>query len=112
MRVLSFQGSMAGCGLPKVMIDAAACGVPIIAFDGGGTSELVNGETGWLITDPSEPKKYVEALDQIRQNPTEVARRVSNMSAASGTVTLGTIICIPFRKRRRSSTKFSLASQR
>lgn len=36
---------------PTVILEAAACGVPTVAFDVGGNSEIVKkGETGWIAT--------------------------------------------------------------
>lgn len=36
-------------GLPSVILEAFNCSVPVIAYNTGGISELVNEETGWLV---------------------------------------------------------------
>jgi glycosyltransferase involved in cell wall biosynthesis len=71
-------------GLPDIAIEAAALGVPIVAAEAGGISELVTGETGWPITRSREPEDYLCALDEILRNPQEAANRVMRMSALVG----------------------------
>jgi glycosyltransferase involved in cell wall biosynthesis len=66
-------------GIPTVLINAAALGVPIVASDVGGIAELVDEDTGWLIRDHKDPGAYIRALEEIRANPDEAARRVHNM---------------------------------
>jgi len=65
-------------GMPNTIISAAASGIPIVAADAGGIRELINSETGWLV-EPNDLEAHVEALDEIRRNPSEAARRVSNL---------------------------------
>jgi glycosyltransferase involved in cell wall biosynthesis len=66
-------------GLPNVLIETAAAGVPIAAADVGGVKELVMPETGWLVEDHENPRSYLRALDEIRANPAEAARRRDRM---------------------------------
>ncbi|HEV8435096.1 MAG TPA: glycosyltransferase [Thermoanaerobaculia bacterium] len=41
--------------LPNTIVEALACGTPVIALDRGGVSEIVRrGVSGWLIDDPAE----------------------------------------------------------
>jgi len=45
--VLLFPSLQDNC--PNTVLEAQACGVPVLAFDGSGTSELINGKnSGWL----------------------------------------------------------------
>ncbi len=45
-------------GLPVVLLEAAACGLPIVATDVGGNAQIVvPGETGWLV-----PRRDPDAL--------------------------------------------------
>lgn len=53
----------------RTIIEAAACGVPSIAFDGGGTADaIVDGRTGWLIPNGDETQFALAVGDYIR-NP-------------------------------------------
>lgn len=51
-------------GLPVALMEAASFGIPLLATDVGGTNEIVNSETGFLI-----PANF---------NPTEIARLIDN----------------------------------
>lgn len=49
-------------GLPTSVLEAMSCGIPVVATDIPGTSEvMVNGETGLLVP-PKEPKKLADAI--------------------------------------------------
>jgi glycosyltransferase involved in cell wall biosynthesis len=65
-------------GLPNVLIEAAEVGLPIVAGDVGGISELVGPETGFLVGSPQDVDGYVEALSVILADPAEAARRAAN----------------------------------
>ena len=68
-------------GLPTVLINIGALGLPIVASDVGGVSELVNSETGWLIQNYTRPEPYLAALDEIQRVPDEAALRADKMAA-------------------------------
>lgn len=54
-----------GEGLPKVILEAMASGLPVVASDVPGCrSAIVEGETGLLIP-PSDPEALFEALDKL-----------------------------------------------
>lgn len=72
-------------GMPTVLINAAAAGVPIIASNVGGVSELVTQETGWLIDALDDENAYCAAIQQIIGDPAEVARRQEAMKKKLGT---------------------------
>jgi Glycosyl transferases group 1 len=65
-------------GLPNLVVEAAGCGLPIVAPKMGGICELIDDETGWPVGE-GLAAKYIQALRQIREDPIEVARRVANM---------------------------------
>jgi glycosyltransferase involved in cell wall biosynthesis len=58
-----------GEGVPKVLIEAAATGLPIIASDSPGCSDIViDSENGFLI-DPRSSAKLAEAIVNLAKNP-------------------------------------------
>ena len=63
-------------GLPKVVTEALAMGVPVIASDRGGTWELVEeSKTGWLIENPVGVVTIMEALEKaLKTSPSELAK--------------------------------------
>ncbi|MDQ0042405.1 glycosyltransferase family 4 protein [Variovorax boronicumulans] len=71
-------------GMPTVLINAAAAGIPIIASNVGGVSELVTNETGWLIDALDDEKAYCAAMKEILSNPEEVVRRQQAMRRKLG----------------------------
>ena len=59
-----------------VMVEAMACGTPVIAFPEGAARELViDGETGFLVSDEGEMAGAVERLDEI--DPERCRRHVA-----------------------------------
>ena len=57
-------------GLPNVILEAMAHGLPVIASDSGGISELVHtDDSGALVSPYDEPQKYVQAIRRILRSP-------------------------------------------
>ena len=52
-------------GIPNVLLEAAAAGLPLVASGVGGIHELVDEQTGWLVKDVEEVEPYVAALRQV-----------------------------------------------
>ena len=78
-------------GLPNVVLEAMAAGLPVVATDVGGLSEVVKqGETGWLVA-PKDVVGLAEAISQLLANDT--------MRAAFGQA-----------GRRRVERRFSVAA--
>lgn len=62
-------------GLPNVVLEAMALGVPVVATAVGGTTELVrDAQTGWLIP-PGETGPLVDAIHAALSEPAEARRR-------------------------------------
>ena len=56
--------------LPLTIIEAMACSLPVIAFDVGGISFLLN-DCGFLI-DPNNTNKYFETITNLLKNKFEL----------------------------------------
>ena len=66
-------------GLPTILLEAGIYGIPIIAPSVGGVGELVNNDTGYVLSEKPTIDDYVDALLSIKNNPQEAARRAKNM---------------------------------
>lgn len=67
-------------GIPNVLLEAAAAGLPIVASHVGGIGELVDGETGWLISSLDDSTPYIDALQSIADNPHHAQNMMSAMA--------------------------------
>jgi len=68
-------------GLPLALLEAMACGLPVIATDVGGISEVItSGENGILIP-PDDPQKLANVVDALLDDP----QRGADLAAAART---------------------------
>ncbi len=73
--------SASGEGLPLVLLEAMACGLPVIATTVGGTPEIIKHMKNGVLVPPRNPKAIAEAISKLlseeRLGPTigEEARR-------------------------------------
>ena len=57
-------------GFGIVFVEAAAAGVPQVAGDSGGAAEaVVDGETGYVVHQPSDPASVADALARLLDDP-------------------------------------------
>jgi glycosyltransferase involved in cell wall biosynthesis len=68
-------------GMPNVLLEAMACGLPVIGSDIAGNRDLVQGN-GWLVA-PAQPDQLSNALCEALNNPEQlehmgqVSRRIA-----------------------------------
>lgn len=67
--------SIYGEGVPRILVEGAACGLPLVAFDVPGSREIVvHGENGFLIP-PGDEHALVESLRRLIGDP-ELRKRM------------------------------------
>jgi glycosyltransferase involved in cell wall biosynthesis len=70
-------------GIPNVLVEAMACGLPVVTTDVSGIPELVRDDANGLLVGPDDPEALAGALERLRQDP---ALRERLTSAARETV--------------------------
>ena len=56
-------------GLPQVLVEAAAAGLPVVATDVGGVADALDGGTRGLLVPSRDAAAIVAALERIRDDP-------------------------------------------
>ncbi len=64
-------------GMPISLLEATMHGLPVVAPDVGGISEIIDSTTGWLVSSSDAVDEYVDALNEIEKYPKEAAKRVA-----------------------------------
>jgi L-malate glycosyltransferase len=64
-------------GLPMVVLEAASCGVPVVAFDVGGVGEVVDGGSAARLIRFGDFPGFVHALENVLNNEAAVREGVS-----------------------------------
>ena len=68
-------------GRPNAVLEAQACGIPVVATDVGGTSEIVEGGvTGHLVA-PHDPAALAHAVDLVLRDPPNACAIVAHAGA-------------------------------
>jgi phosphatidylinositol alpha-1,6-mannosyltransferase len=63
-------------GFGIVFLEAAAAGIPSVAGHSGGAAEaVVNGETGFVVPDPSDATAVAGAIDRLISDPALASRQ-------------------------------------
>jgi glycosyltransferase involved in cell wall biosynthesis len=68
-------------GLPNVLLEASAAGLPIVAETVGGISELLDERSGYPLQPGAGALAYVEAIRAALGDSVEAAGRVENAQA-------------------------------
>lgn len=66
-------------GLPNILLEIGSLGIPIIAPNVGGVSELISSDTGYLVSAEHKPAEFISALRDIKTNPEEAQTRANNL---------------------------------
>jgi glycosyltransferase involved in cell wall biosynthesis len=66
-------------GLPNVLLEAAAAELPIAAARVGGVQELIDDNTGWLVSSPDDVPGYVSTLQYVLEHP-EIAQERARLA--------------------------------
>jgi glycosyltransferase involved in cell wall biosynthesis len=56
-------------GIPNVLMEAMACGVPVVTTGVSGITELVNDGVNGLVVDPDRPTDLADALHRLIKDP-------------------------------------------
>ena len=70
--------SKSGEGLPLVALEALACGLPVIATNVGGTSEVMSEDYGKLVP-PNSPESLAEAILEFSHKDLAILKKKSRM---------------------------------
>jgi glycosyltransferase involved in cell wall biosynthesis len=68
-------------GLPNVLLEAGAAGLPIVACDIGGVGDLVDATTGWLVPREADAAAFAGAIRDVLARPDEAMARAERMRA-------------------------------
>jgi glycosyltransferase involved in cell wall biosynthesis len=67
-------------GLPNVLLEAAACGLPIVSTTAGSITDFLDDECAWLC-EPGNPTALADAIEAAINNYDESLRRAKNARA-------------------------------
>jgi glycosyltransferase involved in cell wall biosynthesis len=71
-------------GFGNVLIEAMACGVPVVATASAGTRDIITDGVDGLLVDRHEPAAFADALVSILSDETQRARMASAAAASAG----------------------------
>jgi glycosyltransferase involved in cell wall biosynthesis len=69
-------------GIPNVMVEAMACGVPVVSTTVSGIPELVSSGVDGILVPPENPGQLADALLELYRNP-ELGRRLGRAAEAT-----------------------------
>lgn len=56
-------------GWPNVLLEAMACGTPVIASDVGGSKEVIGSKSGGIVVKERSPSAFADAVKTLQQTP-------------------------------------------
>ncbi len=65
--------------MPHVLVEAAACGLPIVAPRIGAIGELIDERTGWLVDDCNDAISYVSVIRNVLDHSREAEMRADRL---------------------------------
>lgn len=65
-------------GLPSVLVDVVQLGIPVVASDPSGISELIDESTGWPVEEFNQVEGFVGAIEELLSNSEEAKRRAAS----------------------------------
>ncbi len=71
---VSGQITSYGEGLPRSLLEAAACGLPIVTTDVSGCREIVTHGVNGLLVPPKDPTALANAIEYLVEHPEERQR--------------------------------------
>lgn len=67
-------------GLPMTLIEAASCGIPVIASNVGGIPTIVENQVNGRLVPPNDPKALAEAISKFIENDALYLENAGNMA--------------------------------
>ncbi len=68
-------------GMPTILIEFGAMGMPIVASAVGGVPELIDDTTGWPVDPDGSVEDYIKAILEMLSNPSDRLARASALQA-------------------------------
>lgn len=97
-------------GIPNVLVEAMACGAPVVATPVGGIPEIIDDGSNGLLVPPEDPAALAAAIDQVLGDP-DLGHRLGS-AAALGVEHLDfEVCCRPIAKCFRRQLKKSAEQQ-
>jgi glycosyltransferase involved in cell wall biosynthesis len=64
--------------LPNTVLESLACGTPVVAFNIGGISDMIDHEQNGLLVEETDTKKLADALERMVKMPDDQYRKMQS----------------------------------